>query len=277
MSEIEQGIELTLKVLMKVKDDEIMAMYDEIKHRDTEIEKLKQENEALKAQNESLKMQQLVIKNAELKSENTSLKTKIKAVKTREKLVIKKLKFSTIQKLKKIKKKGAEMFSQMQKDHKSEIEELEEEIEEIKEKNDEEVQELKNQLEMEIKRVKSYQSALGALVDQNKSEKEKLLTKSKNQNIAIFKDILHRYGCVAAWRTASNFPDFSDGRDGTENVVTKNGASMNVYDFQFEKCSGCKNNGQCMKKNSSVMTIQYPLGYRPPLRSTVHKTFKSAN
>ena len=43
MNQMEQGIELTLKVLMKVKDDEIAALCDEINHRDTEAENLKKE------------------------------------------------------------------------------------------------------------------------------------------------------------------------------------------------------------------------------------------
>ena len=82
---------------------------------------------------------------------------------------------------------------------------------------------------------------------------------------------------IPAWRTAINFPDFSDGRDGTDHAVKTNGSCMTVYDFQFEKCSGCQNNGQCMKKNFYVLPIQNRLGYRPPLRRTAHKILKSAN
>ena len=61
MNPMEQGIELTLKVLMKVKDDEIAALCDVINRRENETENLKKEIQLLKAENEEVKRQRGIV------------------------------------------------------------------------------------------------------------------------------------------------------------------------------------------------------------------------
>ena len=66
MNGIEEGIELTFKVLMKVKDDEIIelkksfkleaeVLYQEIHQRDDEIDQLKKEIRSLKSDKTAMK------------------------------------------------------------------------------------------------------------------------------------------------------------------------------------------------------------------------------
>lgn len=265
MTEIEKGVQLTLNALMKFKDAEIAEL--KRKHK-LEMEILQEENK-------------------DLENENRDLRTKIKSLKAknaktekRRKIEINNLKRISTLKIKKAKKILKDGFSQMQ-------ENKEYEIKEIKHKHYEVMEKLNDRLDSSSKSVSNREKALLALINQQQFAEKKnkqLMVDWKSSNISIFNFMLKRSGCHAAWATALKFPGFPELSDA---CVKVEGDSMNVYDFQFEKCVECKNpsDRRCLKKMSSRIKIQHPirtwqhpfnihgtLGWRKPLKTTIHKT-----
>ena len=252
MTEIEKGVQLALNALMKFKDAEIAEL--KRKHK-LEMEIVQEENKDLRT----------VIK---------SLKAKSAKTEKRRKIEINTLKRISTLKFKKAKKILMDGFSQMQENKESEIKE-------IKHKHYEAMEKMNDRLDSTSKSVGNREKALLAVINQQQFAEKKnkqVMLDWKNSNISIFNFMVKRSGCNIAWATALKFPGFPELSDA---CVKVEGDIMNVYDYPFEKCIECKNpsDRRCLKEMSSRIKIQHPirtsnwpLGWRKPLRTTLHKT-----
>ena len=149
-------------------------------------------------------------------------------------------------------------------------------MEKLKDEHHQDIKRLENRLDTEMDRVIVYQKALAGVGNRKEiaeNENKKWATKWKNQNIEIFTDILHRYGCLAAWGTALNFPDITDFRKEKGLGVKTKGSCMDIYDFQFEKCKECKNSYSTKCQKIRMTKRLFPVRSPAPLNITNYNCF----
>ena len=242
MSELEQGIELTLKVLMKVKDDEIAALCDEINDHDTEVEKLKKEIELLKAENKQVKRQRDIMKTY-LWSRVDDVKMELKDMKSYHQ--------------EEMKNKCEQDLNQLDRKHKQSLNAFDLWIlycnkvfnfKNLKVERYEESEKMKLQLELKIKKMSEHQEAFLTLAKDKHFVGESIrLFKDElqNLNISVLQDILRRFGCDAAMVSTRYFLIFldEDGQRRTYRDVGMNDSydhpSIDLYDYEFKVCDYC--------------------------------------
>ena len=247
MSAIEQGIELTIKVLMKVKDDEIMALCDAIKDRDNEIEKLRQENAALK-------------------DENGVLKTEVKEI-TRQRDEVESTTRSSYYSVKKELDDLRQIHqNEMSRKCQNALKRLEKQnvalgkyellkmycsrsfnFKNLGQRQDKGAKKVAKELDVKIKTMTEHQSAVLTVASDAclaKSKIESLKNELQETNICIYNDILERFGCKVAMSVLRCFPIFLD-EDGQprhyDNVdISGDGEHFeSLYDYEFKVCDAC--------------------------------------
>ena len=264
MSEIEKGVELTLKVLMKVKDDEIAAMVDEINHRDTEVEKLKKEVELLKAENEEVKRQRNIVKSFS-ESMLDDAKMELEEMKSFHQEEMKAKCERDLRQLDRQHKHSLNAFDlwviycdkvfnyhNLLDYSKESIRRLEDELKNHNLfifKEIEEIEEMKHELKLKIKKMSEHQEAFLALMkdkDYSNEHIRRLEDELKNHNICILKDILRRFGCYITGTTVMHFIRFLDEDDKPRTYGDQEHMSgtydypiIHLYDYEFKTCDYC--------------------------------------
>ena len=236
MSEIEQGIELTLKVLMKVKDEEMAALCNEIKHRDTELENLKKENERLKSENEMVKRIRDFLQ-VEMQIQRRYAKAELTEMKTIHQL---------------------EMMEKCQRD----LDHLRTKIqfqnvfdawvfyckktftyENLQVEKHEDTDKQQHELKLKVQKMSEHQEAFLTLVKEKgfgNGHIESFKNELEYLNIWILKNILRRFGCTLTWGTVQNYLTFFDENDesrtygdvGMDNSYDERVVSL--YDYEFK-------------------------------------------
>lgn len=266
MSGIEQGIELTFKTIMKVKDDEINelkksnrvendVLYNEIHQRDNEIDQLKEEIAALKLdkkshQDEILRMKQKSeIEVNHLRKQNELLEAKLLEIQNQNFKAIKEMEL-----------KATKVKENHDKDLQQATNKFTADLNALKNCHRDEKDVLTQQLTSVKVDLSATQSALhkSALYRCREIERiEKLKDEFRNNHIKIFKDILRQFGCRAARLIALLFPDVFDSNDRQKanGRVKVLGGGLNVYGFEFESCDNCtyKSYKSCTYKSSLLL------------------------
>ena len=266
MNEIEEGIELTFKVLMKVKDDEIIELkksfkletevfYQEIHQRDDEIDQLKKEIRSLKSDKTAMKKSC----NDPKKSHQDDIEEIM--TKCRNELDIAHSTLEKIQNQNFIALEGLKSkASTVKQAHKNAMKEAKEkytaDVNAMRNDHQNQIKNLRHELDFVTAQTKSLSAALHESVRKRcleNAEMEQLKVKVQTKNISLFKSVLQRFGCRAAWITAALFPDIS-----TLNGITRkngqvrltNNGSLDVYGFEFLPCNHCHphSNGSCSFK-----------------------------
>ena len=249
MNEMEQGIELTLKVLMKVKDAEISALCDEINHRDTEAQNLKKEMEFLKAENEKVKQQRYIVESC-LRSDLDEMKTEFEEMK--------------IFYQEEMKAKIERDLLQLSRQHKHSSSAFEPWIiymyfdkvfnyQNLKVEEHQDIEEMKHELQLKIKKMSQHQEAFLAWAkdkDYGVESIRRFEEGLENQNIIILQEILPRFGCYAAGSTLDYFFKFLD-EDGQPRTYHDHSTGtcyscydypilhLTLYDYDFQSCEYC--------------------------------------
>ena len=254
MNQMEQGIELTLKVLMKVKDDEIAALCDEINHRDTEAENLKKEIEFLKAENEEVKRQR-----EDFKRQRDVM---ISCSRVDRKNLKKELEVMKSFYQEEMKAKIERDLLQLSRQHKHSSNASEPWIiyfdkafnyQNLKVEEHEEIEEMEHELQLKIKKITEHQEAFLAWAkdkDHGVESIKRFEDELQNHNITILKEILTRFGCCAAGSTLNYFLKFLD-EDDQPRTYGKHSTGtcyscydypilhLTLYDYEFKSCDYC--------------------------------------
>ena len=242
MSGLEQGIELTFKTIMKVKDDEIdrlkksfqmeaEILYAEINQRDVEIDQLKEELLALKSDKKMIDKDSKYLRKIH-QNEMDDLKKKcdleLASLRTRNAYL------------------EAKVLDIQTQNFRMQSIALE-----VKEKHVKEIQKIKDEGVANMSNLRTEKQILTAKLEGMKQ-------KIRNDNIAIFKDVWQRFGCRAAWDIALLFMKIPDSngrmhRNGQVQDVGDGKFVLRVYGDIFKSCINCRSfpNQQCCYKKQN--------------------------
>ena len=244
MSEIEQGIELTLKVLMKVKDAEIAALCNEMNDRDTEVEKLKKEIELLKAENKQVKRQRDIVQSCS-EFDRREMKMELEDMKSYHQEEMKAKCERDLRQLDRQHKYSLNAFDLwvIYCDKNFNYHNLKIERNRISSEEDE-IEEMKHELKLKIKKMSEHQEAFLALAKEKDYPNESIRRfeeELKNHNIFILKDILRRFGCYIAGTSVFHFFTFlgEDGKPRTYGDRSYVYPIIHLYDYEFKTCDLC--------------------------------------
>lgn len=241
MNPIEQGIELTIKVLMKVKDDEIAALCDAINDRDIALEKLRQENELLKAENKEVKRQR-DIRTIVSQSTYDHMKNEIDDLRQIHQAEMKRKCQKALFRMRKqnetlSKDERLKMFCEQNFN-----------FNRLAVKNHRNAEKLKSDLRMKVKEMSEYQAAVLDVAKDGFVAHDKMdifKNRLENKNIDILTNILDRYGCRTALAVIKDFPTFMD-EDGKPRTyddagmdTDHDGTVESLYHFDLRVCEEC--------------------------------------